>query len=163
MEKLLPFRYKIAGIACAGAATALSAIYFVFGLKITLPVFAVFSSYLETKAFTTFKTNFAEEIIILLFLAGFSMLVFSKEKNEIRSFRAVRIKALYKTVTVCVAWLALAVIFVYGNAFISVLIINIILPFPVYLVFFYTKKNRELKKDRLQKLQKRLSKNSHLF
>jgi len=46
------------------------------------PVFAIYSSYMETRFFTMVSTNFADELIILLFLAGLSILVFLKEKNE---------------------------------------------------------------------------------
>ncbi len=153
MKKLLPYGFKYAGVAIVFAATTLATVYFIYGLRIALPVFAVYSSYLETKLFATFTTNIADEIILVLFIAGFSLIVFSKEKNEIRALNVIRNKAIKKSIITYIIWMGFSILFIFGNGFISVLVLNMIIPFIIYLLIFYGIKNRDLKRRRLQELQ----------
>ncbi|HKI88492.1 MAG TPA: hypothetical protein VKA38_05645 [Draconibacterium sp.] len=116
------------------------------------------NSLIETKIFAIFKTNVAEKLILLLFIAGFFMLSFSKEKNENHCLRAVRIQAVNQTILVYIFWQIFSVMFVFGNGFIPILVLNIILPFIIYLVIFYSKKYKTLESRRLRRLQHRLLK-----
>lgn len=143
MNKLLPNKLKILGWTSVISAATLTFFYFYYGLRITLPVLAVYSSYLETKFFTAFKTNFSEELILLLFIAGFSLIVFSKEKNETDCIKRARVKALIKMVKVMIIWFLFTTVFIFGNGFIALLIVNFILPFIIYLIFFYQIKTHE--------------------
>lgn len=156
MIKLLPYKLKIYGWISVFAATALTFFYFYYGVKISMPVFAVYSSYLETKFFSFFTTNFTEELILLLFIVGFSLIVFSKEKKESGFLRLVRIKALTNMIKTVVIWWLFTVLFIFGNGFMVVLILNLVLPFIIYIFFFHRIKNRESKKVRLQNLQRKL-------
>jgi len=158
MNILLPYKFKTPGYICTVVAVVLSVVYFYFRLQISVPVFAVISSNIETNIFTIFETNFFEKLIMLIFVAGFSLVVFSREKEEARYLRIVRIMALKRTIAAYILWMILSIIFVYGNAFIAVLVINIISPFIIYLIIFNTIKYRELKKNRLRKLQNKLAK-----
>lgn len=158
MRKLLSYKYKIIGTCLVGCASVLSVIYFVYGLQRSVPVFAVFTDYTETEIFTSIKTDIAEEVILLLFIAGFFMLTFSKEKDEKHCLRAVRIKAAGQTIFVYILWLAFSVIFAFGSGFSFIFVLNIIFPFVVYLILFYSKKNKVLKKRRLRRLQHRILK-----
>ena len=141
MNRLLPFPYKITGLCIVICATILSVVYFVYGLRITIPVSAVL------------KVEIAKELILLLFITGLFMITFSKEKDERHCLRSVRIKAANQTIFIYILWMAFSVIFVFGNGFIFILMINIILPFIIYLTLFYSKKNRALKKRRLHLLR----------
>jgi len=156
MRKLLSYKYKIIGLCLVGCAIVLSVIFFMYGFQISLPVFAVFSNSIETEIFTIFKTNVAEELILLFFIAGFFLISFSKEKNENHCLRAVRIKALNQTILVFVFWQIFSVLFVFGKGFNSILVVNIILPFIIYLVLFYSNKHKAFKTRRLRRLQHRL-------
>lgn len=158
MNKLLPHRLKIFGWLLVGLGTSLTIIYFVYGLRLIFPVFAIYSAYLETKILTTFNTNIGDELILLSFITGFLIISLSKEKEEIKSFKIIRIKALQKTVLIYFSWLIATVLFVYGNGFISVLILNTILPFIIYLALFHILKRREIKKRRLRSLQNKIIK-----
>jgi len=156
MNTLLPYKLKIPGFLLLCLGIILSIIYFVYGLRIILPVFAVYSSFLETKIFTTFKTNFGDEIILLSYILGFSLIVFSKEKKELNSYRRLRIEAIIKTIRIYILWMVFSILFVYGNGFVSILILNILLPFIIYLILFHSLKSKELKMRRYRLLQKKI-------
>jgi amino acid transporter len=121
-----------------------------------MPVFAIFSNVTEPKILAIFQTNIVEELILLLFIAGFFMITFSKEKDEKHCLRAVRIKAANQTILIYIFWLIFSIMFVFGNGFNFILVLNIILPFVIYLILFYSKKNKVLKKRRLRRLQYRI-------
>jgi len=133
---LLSFKFKIPGFILIFIGLILTILYFSVEFRFEMPVLAVFSSYVETRFLTTFSTNFADELILLILLAGFSLVVFSKEKKEFDFFQSLRIKALVKTAIINVAFLIFSVMFIYGNGFIMVLILNMFFPFILYLVIF---------------------------
>ena len=95
---LLSYKFKLPGILLVLAGAVLTFFYFGFDFRFEMPVLAVFSSFMESRFFTTFRTNFADELIMLLFLSGLFMLSFSAEKHEPDSYKSLRIKALIKTV-----------------------------------------------------------------
>lgn len=140
ITRLLPYRWKIAGmvLACAGTISAIIYIFFDFSFKVK--VFAVYSSFLATKYFTSFKTNFSDELTLLLLIIGLSLIVFSKEKNETEGLHALRYKALAKALIANTIFLFLSVLFIYGSGFIAILVVNIFSPFIFYLIFFYFQK-----------------------
>ncbi|MFH0757805.1 MAG: hypothetical protein V2B15_11000 [Bacteroidota bacterium] len=125
----------------------LSAIYFLFDFRFEVPVFAVFSSYMKTSFLTTFKTNFADETIMLLLLAGFFMWAFSKEKQETKGLWVIRARALKRTVITDTGILLFSVLFIFGSGFIGILLLNMILPFVLYLSYFNFLKARERRKS----------------
>jgi len=146
MVNLLPYKYKVPGMILAAAGIILAALYFIFNIRFELPVLAVFSSYMKTNYFTTFKTNFTDESILILLLLGFSLWVFSKEKLESQSLWAVRVKALKRAILTDIGFLLFTVLFIYGSGFIALVLLNMILPFILYLFHFYYLKNRDQRK-----------------
>jgi hypothetical protein len=145
---LLSFKYKIPGFILIFIGLVLTVLYFSVEFRFEIPVIAVFSSYFETKFFTAFRTNFADELILLIFLAGFSMVVFSKEKAESDYTESLRIRALVKTAVINTIILIFSVLFIYGSGFMGILILNILLPFILYLVFFNFLKYKERNKSK---------------
>jgi hypothetical protein len=136
-SKLLDYKFKVTGIVMLLAATALTIFYFTMNFRFSIPVFAVFSSFLETKFFTVFTTNFADELILLLFLFGFYLVAFSKEKNEKEFYQQLRVDAFIQAVKYSAAFLLFSILFIYGNGFITMLVINMYAIFVFYLVIFY--------------------------
>jgi hypothetical protein len=61
---LLPYRWKLAGIVLSATGTISALFYTLFDFKFKMTVFAVYSSFLETKILQTFNTNVAEEITL---------------------------------------------------------------------------------------------------
>jgi hypothetical protein len=122
----------------------ISAIIFIFfDFKFKIPVFAVYSSFLETNFFTSFKTNFSDELTLLLFISGLALIVFSQEKKETEYLDSLRLNAFFRALIANTFFLLLSVLFVYGSGFIAILIVNIFSFFIFYLFFFYLQKKRQ--------------------
>jgi hypothetical protein len=139
---LLPYTWKFPGMLLILSGLVLAILYIWFDFRFTMRVFAVFSSFMETKMFTTFNTNFADELIMLVLICGFGLLVFSKEKDESERLDLIRNKAWVKAVISNNLLLLLSVLFVYGSGFITILVVNLFSLPIFYLCFFYLLKNR---------------------
>jgi CHASE2 domain-containing sensor protein len=146
---LLPYPWKYPGTFLILSGVVLAILYIWFDFRFTIPVFAVFSSFVETKMFVTFNTNFADELIMLLFISGFGLLVFSKERVESENLDPIRDKALVMALFSNNLLLLCSVLFVYGSGFITILVLNLITLPVFYLCFFYFMKQREM--DRLHR------------
>lgn len=134
---LLPFQWKLAGIVLAIAGTISALFYSLFDFKYKMPVFALYSSFLETKTFATFRTNVADEITLILLLAGLSLMVFSKEKFEKEGMDALRFKAFMMALIINNLFLLFSILFIFGTGFIAMLVLNIFSFLILYIVFFY--------------------------
>ncbi len=142
---LLPYKCKIPGYALLIAGAVMTYLYFVVNIRLELPVPAIISSFAETKFFTTYKTNIADELLILLLITGFSLIVFSKEKNETVQLRELRIRSLIRTALTDIFIILFATLFVYGSGFMAIIIMNLFLPFIIYLIFFNVAKRKIMK------------------
>jgi hypothetical protein len=135
--RLLPYRLKIAGMVLAFAGAISAIIYLFFDYKFKIPVFAVYSSFLATKYFTSFKTNFLDELTLLLLISGLALIVFTKERNETEGLDSFRFRAIFRALIANTVFLLLSVMFVYGSGFFAILVVNIFSLFIFYLLFFY--------------------------
>lgn len=142
---LLPYKCKIPGYALLIAGAVMTYLYFVVNIRLEIPVPAIISSFAETKFFTTYKTNIADELLILLLITGFSLIVFSKEKNETVQLRELRIRSLIRTALTDIFIILFATLFVYGSGFMAIIIMNLFLPFIIYLIFFNVAKRKIMK------------------
>jgi hypothetical protein len=140
---LLPYPLKLAGIFLTLSGLVFAALYFWFDFRFTMPVFAVFSSFVETKIFATFRTNFADELTMLLLIAGLGLIVFSKEKTETENIDIFRTKALANASIANTIFLLFSILFVYGSGFIAILVFNLISSSFFYLCFYYFLKNKK--------------------
>jgi hypothetical protein len=134
---------KIAGMVLAFAGTISAIIYIFFDFTLKIKVFAVYSSFLATKYFTTFKTNFFDELTLLLLISGLTLIVFTKEKNETEDLDLFRFRALFRAMIANTVFLLLSVIFVYGTGFIAILVANIFSLSIFYLLFFYLARRKK--------------------
>ncbi len=139
---LLPYPWKLAGWFLTLSASVLGVLYNWFDFRFSMPVFAIYSSFLKTKTFETFKTNFADELILLLLIAGLGLVVFSKEKIEFENFDSARNKALARAVILNNVFLLFSILFVYGSGFIAILVLNLVSFSLFYLFFFYLLKRK---------------------
>ena len=131
----------------------MAACYLFFDLRFTLPVFAISSSYMETKFFTVFRTNFADELILILLLSGLGLVIFSHEKNECRKAGLFRYKALVWAFGISLVINLLSILFIYGAVYIGSLVINLFSVQLIYLYFFYRLKRKEQKRIKMIKNQ----------
>jgi hypothetical protein len=133
----LSYRIKWAGWVLVGLASGMLAAYLLLDFRFRMPVFAVLSSFFETKFFVTFQTNFADELIMLCYLAGFFLLVFSRERTENTGMDLKRSRAIFLAIRYNMVFLAFSILFVYGTGFIGALLLNMYSPFIIYLLVFY--------------------------
>lgn len=141
---MLPYPWKFPGLFLIFTGLLLAILYLWFDFRFTMPVFAVFSSFMETKMFETFTTNFADELIMLLFVCGFGFIVFSKEKVETQNLDTVRYQAISKAAVTNNIFLLFSILFVYGSGFIAVLVMNLFSFSVLYLFIFYFLKKKEM-------------------
>lgn len=141
----MPYKCKIPGYALLIAGAVMTYLYFVVNIRLELPVPAIISSFAETKFFTSYKTNVADELLIILLITGFSLIVFSKEKNETVQLRELRIRSLIRTALTDIFIILFATLFVYGSGFMAIIIMNLFLPFIIYLIFFNVAKRKIMK------------------
>lgn len=139
---LLPNYFKYIGYLLLLLAIAFTVGYTWFDFRLMIPVFAVYSSFIETKMFVSFRTNFADELIMILFLTAFIFLVFASEKDEKREYYFIRFRSLVLAVISNAVMLLFSIIFIYGAGFFSILIFNMISLYLFYLLFFYILKKR---------------------
>jgi hypothetical protein len=133
---MLPHRNKITGYILISAGLILAVLYFTVDFRFEVPVFAVFSSYVETRFFTFFKTNFADELILITLIAGLLIVSFSREREESELLRETRLKAIVYAVLINSFFLILSLLFVFGGGFMGILVGNIYSPFIFYLIIF---------------------------
>jgi hypothetical protein len=142
---LLPYKYKLIGAVLIFIGLVGLAFYIWFDFNINIPVFAAYSAYFETKIFAMIRTNIADEFIILTLLAGFFFVVFSKEKTENEAISQLRSEAFFKSVIANIILLVLSTLFVFGNGFVIILLINLYSPFIFYLISFSITKRGKLR------------------
>lgn len=130
---LFPFKAKFLGLVFVFLSVPFAYLYFwggkpeIFNIKI----FAVVTTYLETRYFVISQTNMLDELAAILFISGIALISFSKEKNEKAHFEPLRIKALVKAMYFTIAFWLLSFLFIYGMAI-------FIVSFLVFIVFLFT-------------------------
>ncbi len=140
---LLPHKFKWIGAFLVFAGLVGLIFYIWFDFRLILPVFAIFSSFLEVKIFATVQTNVADELLLLSFLSGFFFLVFSKEKSESESLDQIRFMAFSRSILANTVLLLFSILFIYGNGFLAIILLNLFSIFIFYLIFFYFLKRKE--------------------
>jgi len=148
---LRPYKYKWIGAALIFLGLIGLVIFNLADFQINLPVFAVFSSFFVTKICTVFRTNVADEFIILSLLIGFFLLIFSKEKIENDTVKQIRLKAFGRAMVANMALLIFSTLFIYGNAYMIVLLINLFSFSIFYLIFFNILKWKNLDNEGMLK------------
>jgi hypothetical protein len=94
--------------------------------------------------FTTFSTNFADDLILLPLLCGLGLIVFTKEWIESEQMDLFRIKAVAIAFNKNFIFLIFSVLFIFGSGFIGALVLNLF-SFPIfYLIIFNYLKRKQL-------------------
>lgn len=138
----LHYRWKLAGIILLMIAVVLSIFYFWFDFRLTMPVLAISSYFAEHKLFTIFPTNVADEIIVLLYLVGLGLVVFSEEKHPSPETQLLQARTMIKAVLFNTFFLILSALFIYGGSFVSILVINLFSTLVIYLLLFSISKKK---------------------
>ena len=139
---LLPHRYKKIGWMILIPATLMGIILIIGDFEtqwFSTRVFAIFSDEIKSgqfveggKVFSFIHTNITNTVVGVLFLVGALLTAFSREKQEDEYIDKLRLSSLLWAVWVNYLLLLLAFIFVYGFAFLNVMIYNM---FTILIIF----------------------------
>lgn len=135
---LIPHKYKFVGIILLLFGIIAAYLRFYLGIKPTylnLPVFAFYSSFLETKTFQVIN-NISEEIVSLLLLLGLMLINFSKEVVENEIVNSIRLFSFSSSVLLNSVVLFFSVLFIYGFAFVNLLMLNMFSQLLFYQIIF---------------------------
>lgn len=140
-QLLLPNKYKKLGWALWIPAIILGIITMSTGfewLKLEAWVPAIISEeLLESKTyFSLIYTNVANTLIGTFFIVGGLLVSFSQEKNEDEFISSLRQSSLLWSVLVNYVLLALAFLFIYGMAFLQVMVYNMFTILIIYIIRF---------------------------
>lgn len=135
----LPHKLRFVGIFFFVSGLVAGYLRFWLGIKpasLTVPVFSVYSTFLETKTFHIITNNISEEIVAILLLVGLLLLNFSKESSETDFTNALRFKALLYSVFANSIFLIFSTLFIYGFAFVNIMMINMFSQLMFYQIIF---------------------------
>ena len=149
---LLPHYCKTIGFILVLFGIVFLVLYLKFDFNYTTSVFAIISIYLENRFFVITQNNIIDEITLILFVIGFGLIVFSKEKNEVEQLNALREKALINAVIVNTFFMLFSIFFIYGGGFLGSIIFNLFSVFIFYL-FFFNLSNKKQSKNYSKKQQ----------
>lgn len=79
-----------------------------------VPVFAILTSYAETRWFVFAQTNALDEIAVISALLGLLFILFAKEKNEAPEMQMMRFRSLFLSVYITTILMIITYITVYG-------------------------------------------------
>lgn len=133
---MFPHRYRYLGWILILAGIVLTIFYVNFDFRLTMPVFAVFSHFMEMKFFTSYNTNVADELLLICLLAGFFILVYSKDKEPSALKEQVKGNVLFRSFFYNNVFLLFSILFIYGQGFFVVLVLNMFSTFIIYLVLY---------------------------
>lgn len=143
---IFPFKAKFLGLAFMVLSFLFAYLYFwggkpdIFNIK----VFAIVTTYLETRYFVLSQTNILDELAAILFISGIALFSFSKERNEKEHFETLRIRAFINAMHVTIAFWLISFLFIYGMAIFIVSFLILIIFLLMYNIFFryYLQKNK---------------------
>ena len=104
-----------------------------------VPVFAIYSAYIQKTVMGFTQTNLADEIAIIFILAGLAIFTFSKQKEEKSFYMNLRAESLFLSLAINTACLILLTLLVFGLGYIKIVFLNIFSIFIIYLIVFNLK------------------------
>lgn len=135
----MPHFFQVAGLVLTIAGLIMTYLRFGAGYKpgfLDVKVFAIWSTYFDTKYLQVINNNIGEEVCGITTLLGVFLLAFSREKYEQDHYWIYRLKAFILAAYCSVIYLLFSFFFIYGLAFFNMLTLYIILPLVFYTLFF---------------------------
>ena len=113
---LLPYRWRFAGLGLVIAGLIAGYLYYYGGRPafFEVPVFAIITSYIETRTWVIAQTNLLDEMAAVFILTGLIFLAFSREKNENEEVQILRFKALLYAVYLTTSLWILSFLLIFG-------------------------------------------------
>lgn len=142
-----PHKFRYAGYVFIFLGIVAGYLYY-FGGKpdfFVSPVFAVVTSYLETRFFVLAQTNLLDEIAAVFMICGFALVGFSKEKWDSDELNSLRLRAfVYATYFSILVWIIL-ILLIFGwpiFIFSSFMFLVFMITYLVLIRFMIFRKNR---------------------
>lgn len=130
------YRLRIYGLILVIIASILTILYITTDLSLETKVFAINSSFFESNWFTIVQTNIVEEIMMILYILGLSLISWSVYKCTDKSKYYLLIRPAIHTFWIVTTIQILAILFFFGFGFVSFLIYNLI-AYQTFFLFFY--------------------------
>ncbi len=134
---LLPYYFQPVGLILILPGAFFLILRFYYEIKPTIldiKFFAFYSTYLGSKYFTVIENHFTEELGGALLFLGLAFVALSKEKDEKPVYNDIRLKAFLVTFIAMYFYLFLAILFVYGLAFIKIILLGLVIQSLIYIV-----------------------------
>lgn len=112
---------------------------FYFGFKpdiLDVKVFAVYSKYLDTKAFQVVHNQLIEEVSGILVVIGLFLAAFSKMKIENEQVHSLRFRSFLISAWLNIVFVVAGLVFTFGLGYVFMLIMNSISWLVFYLIIF---------------------------
>lgn len=115
---LFPGFYKKVGIVLIFISLIAAYLYYFAGKPsfFNIPVFAIVSSYLETRTLVLAQTNILDESAGILLILGLLFIGFSRDKNENEITHRLRYKSMLYSIYITVVLWIISIILIYGWA-----------------------------------------------
>lgn len=136
---LFSHKTRIVGYLCLIPAILLFIAKGIFKLDLEflyVPVFAVVSSFIETKYFFWMHSNISEELFAFSLIIGMTLIALSKEKQESDEINNLRLKAFSFALIINGAFLLFGLAFFYGISALYILTINLFSFLFLYILIF---------------------------
>lgn len=113
---LLPHTFRYIGYLLILSSLGAAYLYFLGGRPafFEVPVFAIVTSYAETRWFVVAQTNALDEMALIFIMLGLIFIGFSRDKNESQIFDEARVKAIFYAVYITAALWGFLYIVIYG-------------------------------------------------
>jgi hypothetical protein len=133
---LLPNKFKKIGWCLLIPATLLGIFLTATDFEVSWLDIKVFAFFSDHQAFSFINDNITNEIIGVLFIVGALFVGFSRERREDEFIANLRLSSLLWAVYVNYILLLVCFLFVYGTAFLSVMIYNMFTVMIIFIVRF---------------------------
>jgi hypothetical protein len=136
---LLPGRLRLPGMIFIVLGFCLGIVRFWYGIKpdfLNFKVFAIYSSYLQSKFLEVVKNQMSEEITGILVITGLFLVAFAKEKEENERLDALRLNSFFISFYLNTIFLLAALIFTFGIGFIYMMMISLVSWLSIYIISF---------------------------
>jgi hypothetical protein len=136
---LFKHKYQTIGYLCLIPAILIFIAKYIFKLELEflyVPVFAIQSTFFETKYFFWMQSNISEELFAISLILGFTLIALSKEKDEIVENNTFRLKAFSLAVMINSIFLVFGMFFFYGLSALNIIIINLFSFLFLYILIF---------------------------
>lgn len=134
---LFKHKYQIIGYLCLIPAILIFIAKYIFKLELEflyVPVFAIQSTFFETKYFFWMQSNISEELFAIFLIIGFTLIALSEEKEETVENNTFRLKAFSLAVMINSIFLIFGMVFFYGLSAMNIVLINMFSFLFLYIV-----------------------------